>query len=790
VEHDLSIRIACEGIDMHTIQKLFVASTSWSMLCFLGSAVMTSCLCGERLAHAQNSVDSLDSISQLVVDSLISSRFTKDSSAAQLLDAAIKTFDVDAFNESIRYLALLKESVGSDIEKLADVGDAAGETVLARMNRILVDADAKSFVRSATKAAQQRRRRPERLSQALADLDSDDLSTRRQAVSLLLLARGDALGDLVKLLDPDSMASSRKRLLIQRLLEQLGSDATAPLIAMLSANDKTLWPSAMAAIQMIGDSSMAIHLFAPALADNMPAPVTQAAQETLASLGQQVPSTLMAIQILANRLNILLENSGSTNSGTTDAPLRIVWDNVNRVTVRKQLTSEQSRALDATHVSRDLTSLGVSDPAVIRSMMISRLEHEMLGVEKIVPNPESVPIENLLRVCSGPDGVDVSLLAQVLLEAVDRRFLRAAIGVTRVLESQSLASSDPLPPSVRTALVRALETPNVEVRFFAAKALAKLSGPPPFAGSSRLIETLLWCASSRGIDRAVVAHPSSEVANSIASGLSRFGYRPQVVSTGRAAILAVRDSCDVRLIVLASRINRPESFETAQLIRTFTPQEILPTLIVVDPLDDENDLIRERLASVFDGMEKLSIVDRMDDFFYPRSSDAGVVSLPRFPVVMQTLSPQGDSLLDDRTTAAARRRERGKVSLELLASLAGHGWDLSATLATARLLMTDPACATAAISLLAHSGKPAAQHALLTEALRPHISANHASACVRGFKENVRRYGILLESGEMLSLFKRYNNLSISENPVVLGKILDILEASGSVSTSRKGDGA
>jgi hypothetical protein len=42
----------------------------------------------------------------------------------------------------------------------------------------------------------------------------------------------------------------------------------------------------------------------------------------------------------------------------------------------------------------------------------------------------------------------------------------------------------------------------------------------------------------------------------------------------------------------------------------------------------------------------------------------------------------------------------------------------------------------------------------------------------------------------MLSLFKRYNNLSISENPVVLGKILDILEASGSVSTSRKGDGA
>ncbi len=386
--------------------------------------------------------------------------------------------------------------------------------------------------------------------------------------------------------------------------------------------------------------------------------------------------------------------------------------------------------------------------------------------------------------------VHVPLACGVLLEAVDRRFLRAAIGVTRVLESQSLASSDPLPPSVRTALVRALETPNVEVRFFAAKALAKLSGPPPFAGSSRLIETLLWCASSRGIDRAVVAHPSSEVANSIASGLSRFGYRPQVVSTGRAAILAVRDSCDVRLILLASRINRPESFETAQLIRTFTPQEILPTLIVVDPLDDENDLIRERLACVFDGIEKLSIVDRMDDFFYPRSSDAGVVSLPRFPVVMQTLSPQGDSLLDDRTTAAARRRERGKVSLELLASLAGHGWDLSATLATARLLMTDPACATAAISLLAHSGKPAAQHALLTEALRPHISANHASACVRGFKENVRRYGILLESGEMLSLFKRYNNLSISENPVVLGKILDILEASGSVSTSRKGDGA
>lgn len=285
-----------------------------------------------------------------------------------------------------------------------------------------------------------------------------------------------------------------------------------------------------------------------------------------------------------------------------------------------------------------------------------------------------------------PDTLGIDAAADLLDQAAAQgRFATAAAAARRIEEAvlpldRPLGEPDaPLPPRVRKALVRALAIPDAGLQFAAARTLVLTAGPPPWPGSSRVVEALAHAATAAGSDRAVVAHHDADVAHEIAAGVSRFGYRPVVVSTGLAAVRAAREHADTVLVILGARIIRPSAFEASQFIQEQPFGDIPPVLVVIDPFDD---LARGRFLTrsilSYSGLRCVTLVDRMESFFQPAlDPDTGKELSPaRFPAALEDLAGVDAASADTRAARAALRLERGRQAATLLAILERRGWGI------------------------------------------------------------------------------------------------------------------
>jgi CheY-like chemotaxis protein len=305
--------------------------------------------------------------------------------------------------------------------------------------------------------------------------------------------------------------------------------------------------------------------------------------------------------------------------------------------------------------------------------------------------------------------------------------------------------------------------PDPALQFAVARTLVLAAGPAPWAGSSRTTEVLLHAATATGTDLAIVAHPDRGTAETLAAGVSRFGYRTVTVTTGREAILAARESADTTLVILGARTIRPTAFETVQFLGQQGLGGMPPVLVVVDPLDDAcRGCFLERLVLSFRGVERLAIVDRLDSFFAEPA--AAEHPGPRFPDALAQIA--GPAAVDPASRAAAGRirRTRAREALALLARLGSRGVDVSAALDLARLTALDgPATDAAAtdlhapaVMLLAAIGRREAQEALLMEVGRSDLPAATARLVRTALAANEARHGRLACGPEVPGVLTRY----------------------------------
>lgn len=298
----------------------------------------------------------------------------------------------------------------------------------------------------------------------------------------------------------------------------------------------------------------------------------------------------------------------------------------------------------------------------------------------------SVPTVRAADAPGVPDGLGIEAAADLLDHAASRGMFAAAATAARRIEEamlpldRPLARPDaPLPPRVRKALVRALAVPDAGLQFAAARTLALTADPPPWPGSSRVVEALAHAATAAGGDRVVVAHHDAEVGHEIATGVSRFGYRPVVVSTGGAAVRAAREHADTVLVILGARIIRPSALETVQFIQEQPFGDIPPVLVVVDPFDDaaRGRFLTKSILS-FSGLTCVALVDRMESFFQPIvDPDTGAELAPaRFPAALEDVAGPDATSAERRAARAAERLERGTQAATLLAILERRGWGI------------------------------------------------------------------------------------------------------------------
>ncbi|MEI6239937.1 MAG: hypothetical protein WCR51_06085 [Planctomycetia bacterium] len=457
----------------------------------------------------------------------------------------------------------------------------------------------------------------------------------------------------------------------------LAAETKQSLLARLGSADLASWPAAIDGLDALGADDVSEFLLAPAVVPDTPPEIRDRAlaalrrvHERCAEPGEpwQPPTRGEAVARITHRLD------------------RVLWAPTSPDVEHDRARGDAVRMREALHLARDLMALGATDPETVRLVLLARLE-ALRG-----PTPGTVPPDfepgQLAAVLTGPDGLDIEAVADVLDLAASRGLFTAAAAAARGLEEAALppdhpldTPAAPLPPAVRQALVRALAVPDAELQFAAARTLALAASPPPWPGSSRVVATLVHAATATGSDRVVVAHHDADIAHEIAAGVSRFGYRPTVVSTGRAAVLAARDHADTVLVILGARIVKPSAFETVQFIQEQPHGDIPPVLVVVDPFDDlpRGPFLTKSILK-FSRIPCVALVDRMESFFIPSiDANTGAELAPaRFPQTLEDVAGPAAASADGRTARAAHRLDRGRQAATLLAILHRRDWDIPA----------------------------------------------------------------------------------------------------------------
>ena len=787
----------------------------------------------------------LDPLAQSVIQSLA---FPPRTTPPALLDAAIRAADVEAYDVAASYFTrvvdLLEKAGDNRLDLLADLGDSTDAGGLQRLERVLGerDADVRPIVQAIRAAARERRRDPARLKRDADDLASDTFATRAAACDRLTRTGVDALPVLIDLLQTEDAGHERARGLARQIVSTMGMEARQPLLTWLGSDDVEHWPGVIDALAAIvtddEGADIAAYLLAPAVVADVPPAARDRAVGLLKQLARRgllpaaamadntvPPSPGTAIALLTRRLDRVLSIDGlpapdhllvepvtdpamaSAAGGKTVE--RFVWNPETRQLERINLPPQAARAQEAIHLARDLAALNATEPDAVRLVLLARLETLLATAGDPLTVLDSVPAEQFQAAVTWPEGFDYDAAADVLDMAGSRGMFAAAVGTARAIAAahaaaakqatdrsvdDSASESDgatearaaPLTPAVRASLLRALAVPDASLQFEAARALAQAGGDSPYRGSSRVVEILLQAATSTGEEIAIVAHPDAVIRESLATGLSRYGYRTEKVATGRDTILAARANIDTVLVVISARTVRPTAIETVQFIQRQAVGDVPPVLVVVDPLDDDaRGKFLTQLILKFSDFTCVGIMDRLDSLFLPQIDlvTGSQVGPPRFPDhLAQVGGPQAVDPVA-RQVRAMQRRTRAGQALALLANLGRRGFDVTAAETTARLaLMQSPQPGrptdlhAPATALLACLGSSRAQQALLGETERTDLPESSRKLALAGFAESVERYGVLLECGPLRATYARYNRSTTSADRTLAGGVLDVIE--------------
>lgn len=719
----------------------------------------------------------LDALQQAVVDSLAAD--TRDT-APRMLDAAIRAAAVDADEAALEWFRRVVEAVadaGDDRDAvLADLGDSADPAGLLRLKRRLapLDADVPRLIEVMQEAARARRADPARMARAATALSSTSAEDRAAAVADLATARLDALPALVDLLGTLDPKRRVGRVLAREIVADIGSDARGPLSAILASPDTSRWQGAILALEATGSADVAEFLLAPALVPGTPPGASRAALGALRRLAADdtgianpevlaPPSQGAAIALVARRLDCVLAPSGvpAVPADPAEGPAttrRWRWNPDAHRLDAVEVSPRLARSIDAAHLARDLEALDARDPLAVRLVTLARVESLLLAAAS---GGTAVAPERLAAAFSGPDGADPGLVTDVLQEAVHRDMPEVALAAVGRLEAMHSPDAGvtpaPLPPAARTALVKLVDAPDEDLAFAAARTLALCAGDAAYHGSSRVVARLVRTATSRGTDHAVVAHPDVAVANDLAASAARYGFRTTVVSSGHEALRAAADDADTTLVLLAARLARPGAFETLQGLRQAGRGDVVPVMIVVDPLDDVGrgrKLTHWILQARSHGC--VAIVDRLESFWRPvLDADGNVVRPPRFPGELAGIAGPDQADPAWRQARSAERLERARQALALLALLGREGHDVAAAEETARLALATSALVPEALEALAVVGRPGAQGAIVRQALAEADDERRGIA-LAALRTSLGRYGLLLEPDEIATLCRGY----------------------------------
>ncbi|TWU00625.1 hypothetical protein Pla108_15770 [Botrimarina colliarenosi] len=362
---------------------------------------------------------------------------------------------------------------------------------------------------------------------------------------------------------------------------------------------------------------------------------------------------------------------------------------------------------------------------------------------------------------ASPDASSTSDLSLVLGAALEHQLHHAARLACEALGKRADPTALAVAGGGVAPLAQALEAPHPSTRFAAAEAILAIDPRQPFAGSSRLADTLLYFAASEGDDAAVIASPQLARAGETAGWLLGAGYVAVPANRGDDALRIATESPDTRLVLVDMSVSLPGARETIFRLRRSPETALVPIAVLAA---DSRLYEAQRVAE-------------------DQGGETGrVIALPR------PHSPEATASLAERLVALApadwpdadKRLGQAKAAQQAIARLvadgpAFYGFDRRADRVA---MLAGLGGSDASLATLESLGTPESQQRLLTAAsleVRP-IADREAAA--DAFAASVRAHGVLLTSDQIRRQYDRYNLSAAAPEATqrLLGRLLDVIE--------------
>ncbi len=613
--------------------------------------------------------------------------------------------------------------------------------------------EATQLVEAIISATQRAARDPARLAELAAQLGDPARGARHSAIVRLRSAREYAVAPLLAVL-ADPKRAQEHPTVIDALVE-LGPMTIAPLTATLEATDAPLQAHVAEALGRLRARAAVPKLLALAYSPDADPTLRQAVGTALAQVLGGVPDAAAAATMLRTEAREALRHH-QTEVDDTNEPVEIwQWDHKQNQVVARSCAPRAAQVWRARRLAQWALELAPANRDTQRLYLAALLEDLSLrssSGDKPSAETDEATLRDALERFGLPAFVDV--LDYCLAEDLPA----AATLVVRLLGQTGDAALLYTDGGRPGALVRAIERADRRLALTALDAVLTLDHAGPYAGSSAVPRMLAFWIASTGAKRALVADTRIDEAERVTSLLVELGYDAQSVTDGRELFRLASESPDVELVLLDVTLDHPTAREALFQLRRDARTAAIPVGIVA-------------------GIEQWDAAQRL------AQGDPRTVAVMR-PHTPEALERQVATLLNRDTASREERLRQASAALDWLTKLSAaqrQDYDLAPLAPVVERALHVPVLAEKAAAVLANLPAASSQQSLVALASQAAAPLERRQAAAAAFGQNVRRWGILLSTTDILSQYDHYNRSEPDGKEVqrILASILDDLEAAG-----------
>ncbi len=584
--------------------------------------------------------------------------------------------------------------------------------------------------------------------------------TRTAAMEGLLQGGRVSIGVLIAALADPSRSSEHE--MARSALAQFGRAVVDPLLAALHGGDASLKIQAIRTLAGIGARDAAPYFLAPALAPETDEQLQTIAQRGLITFHPQVPDTSVATAMLLQQAQDYLAGRKRFREDLDGNVAVWIWDDETKQPVSTPLSARNAAMVYAARLAEDAHRLSPDDEQVRVLYLTCLLEQaaQVAGLETPLPIAADSPAGK-----AAAEGLEV--VEDVLVYAMEHNYIGAAIAAVRILGERGSVVEQLCADCSGTPLIEAVEHDNALLRFAAVQAVIQLEPNTPFAGSGAVVDAVCHFATSQGERRALVAGPSTSESQRIAGHLAALGYIADTARSGRELMELAMRSADYELVLADEGLQQSTIDFLIQQLRHDNRTAHLPVGIWAR----DGRLPRADHAARRDPLVMA----------FPRAHSQQVVDWQ----VEQVLSLTGGQQL-----SSEQRLQQAAQAMQWLSDWsAGQSvFRLPRKIDSIYEALFIPQLASQAMTILANTGTPEAQKALVELASRWTQPLPRRKEAVEALWDNTEGHGILLTSAEILAQYDRYNASEKLDRPTqqVFSAILNCLEAPAKITQEVK----